>query len=107
MRRRSTVLFLLILSVLVGLFVGCSSTPEAVQEEVESVPQSASDVVDQLPSEAEIDAGFAQLLADTTRLLEEMNAARTEAEAAGAAELFPDEFGGIASDYEALLKAQA
>lgn len=107
MRRRSTVLFLLILSVLVGLFVGCSSTPEAVQEEVESVPQSASDVVDQLPSEAEIDAGFAQLLADTTRLLEEMNAARTEAEAAGAAELFPDEFGGVASDYEALLKAQA
>lgn len=106
MRRQSSVLFLLILSVLVVFFVGCSSTPETVQEEVESVSQSASDAVAQLPSEAEIDAELTQMLADTARLLEEMNAARKEAEDAGAAELFPDEFGGVTSDYEALLKAQ-
>lgn len=107
MRRRSSVLFLLILSVLAALFAGCSSTPEAVQEEVESIPQPASDDAVQLPSEAEIDADLTQMLADSARLLEEMNAARMEAEAAGAADMFPDEFGSVTSDYEALLKAQA
>lgn len=107
MRRQSSIVFLLILSVLVVCFVGCSSTPEAVPEEAESITQTATEAVDQLPSEDEIDAGLAQLLADTARLLEEMNAARTEAEAAGAADMFPDEFGSVTSDYEALLKAQA
>lgn len=107
MRRQSSVLSLLVLSVLVVFFVSCGSTPEAVQEEAESIAQSANTAVDQLPSESEIDAELTQMLADTARLLEEMNAARKEAEAAGAAELFPDEFGSVTSDYEALLKAQA
>lgn len=106
MRRQSSVLSLLFLSVLVVFFVSCGSTPEAVQEEAESIAQSANTAVDQLPSESKIDAELTQMLADTARLLEEMNAARKEAEDAGAAELFPDEFGSVTSDYEALLKAQ-
>lgn len=109
MRRRASLIVLLILLSLVVFVSGCSSTPESVPEETPAtgaVTDAAGESAGAEAADREGEAQAAELAAQTSRLMEELAAARGEAEAAGAADLFPDAFAKTSSDYEALLQAR-
>ncbi len=109
MRRRASLILLLILSSFVVFVSGCSSTPEAVPEEApaaETTTGAAGESAEAGAADQEAAAQAAELAAQMARLMEELSAARGTAEAAGAATLFPDAFAKTSSDYEALLQAR-